>query len=222
MHTGTRRPGAARLPFLLLLAAACCALPARAEFRCCTGCSGDPPPACCSGLFGGIENDAAQCAALEALYAAAGGPGWHLNYDWEAAQQAGYGGANVPGARIEVINPRIEPPAKLATIADVIAALPGRGYDYYDAWKYEYDATETKEVFTEDGRYSYTDEYGATEFVDVWPNAAQLAQSFQEHAKRRTGGWATAATDTPTDYCTFYGVFCTDAGDVLILCAAPH
>ena len=129
MHTGMCQRDVTRLPLLLLLAAACCALPARAAFQCCTGCSGASPPACCAGLFGGVENDAAQCAALAALYAA-GGPGWHLNHDWAAAKQAGYGGANAPGARIDVINPLVIPPVKLSTIASVIAALPGRGYDY--------------------------------------------------------------------------------------------
>ena len=208
---------------LLLLAVACSARAAAAAFQCCTACIGPSPPVCCAGLFGGVANDAAQCAALAALYGAAGGSSWHLRADWAAAKQAGYGGANAPRARIDVRNPHISealkpfvantPPNGIwsaTSKSGVVASLPGHGYDYYDAWKYEYDALDSSYVYTDGGG-------GATEAT--WPNGAQLANSFPGHVGAVTGGWAAAAAGTPTDYCTFYGVFCDDAGDVLILCA---
>jgi hypothetical protein len=34
----------------------------------------------------------------------------------------------------------------------------------------------------------------------------------------QTAGWANASADVPTDFCTFYGVYCADGTTVTSLC----
>jgi hypothetical protein len=216
----TRRTAAAALA---VAAATCCARGAAATFACCTAaaCAASPPPACCAGLYDATTNDAAQCGALAALYASAGGAGWHLSSDWNASKAGNYGGAHAEGARLVVRTQN-------APVVNNIVRLqeqPGHGYDYYDAWKYDYavDSTWT-ETTTALGHTTDGAGHGwvSTEFVatvlPMWPNAALFEASFDVHAHARTGGWAAAAGGTPTDFCSFYGVFCSSDGSVAILC----
>jgi hypothetical protein len=169
---------------LLLLAVAAAARGAAASFACCTAaaCAAASPPACCAGLYDATTNDAAQCVALAALYAAAGGAGWHLSSDWTASKAGSYGGAhNVEGQRI-VVRAENAPTVE----GDIFNMLlpsgaelepPGHGYDYYDFWKYDYavDATWTETTtdsyyYTDDGAF-VSSELSAT-ILPLWPNAA--------------------------------------------------
>jgi hypothetical protein len=221
----TRRTAAAALA---VAAAACCVRGAAASFACCTAaaCAASPPSVCCAGLYDATKNDAAQCGALAALYASAGGAGWHLSSDWNASKAGNYGGAHAEGAHI-VVRAENAP----AVVGDIFNMLipsganlepPGHGYDYYDFFKYDY-ALEFKRT---DASYTYHyDDDGNWLGMDTtltvtpfWPNAALFRASFDMQAHARTGGWEAAAGGTPTDFCTFYGVFCSSDGDVAILC----
>jgi hypothetical protein len=178
-------------------------------------------------LYDATTNDDAQCAALYALYAAAGGAGWHLSSDWNASKAGNYGGAhNAALSRIPVRTDGA-PPVE----GDIFNILipsgadlepPGHGYDYYDFWKYDY----ALEMQKEEASYEYTfddngDFTGLAQVITVtpyWPNRALFNLSFDVHAHAATGGWAAAAAGTPTDFCTFYGVFCSFDGNVAIMC----
>jgi hypothetical protein len=156
------------------------------------------------------------------LYDAAGGAGWHLSSDWNASKAGSYGGARTEGARI-VVRAQNAPPIPDIFNDDGTVELepPGHGYDYYDFWKYDYalDAqlTETSYDYLDDDG-SYMPPELVTTVMPLWPHAALFEASFDVHGHAATGGWTAAAGGTPTDFCTFYGVFCSSDGNVAILC----